>query len=105
MPTKMIHRRVETHLRESIIILQQHSPMGDFVMLERFTIKALSIYIRFSHDAEGEASVEYGMLMALIALVMGVTMITFGTSLSTYLDDLGTYISNVFTSSCARIRC
>jgi Flp pilus assembly pilin Flp len=41
----------------------------------------------------------------LIALAMGVAMITFGTSLSTYLDDLGTYISNVFTSSCARLRC
>ena len=49
-------------------------------MLAKLTVKILHVYNRFSRDEEGAGLVEYGMLVALIAVVVGVAVTLFGTT-------------------------
>ena len=43
-------------------------------MLAKLTVKTLDAYNRFSRDEEGAGLVEYGMLVGLIAVVVGVAV-------------------------------
>ena len=47
----------------------------------------------FLHDESGPTMVEYGLLVALIALVVGAAAQVVGTQLSTLFSDVGTYLS------------
>jgi pilus assembly protein Flp/PilA len=48
----------------------------------------------FLHDESGPTMVEYGLLVALIALVVGAAAQIVGTQLSTVFSKIGTYLSN-----------
>ena len=50
---------------------------------------------RFSRDEGGASMVEYGLLVALIAVVVGASAQIVGTQLSTLFSKLGSYISSV----------
>ena len=65
-------------------------------MLAKLTVKILDVYNRFSRDEEGEGLVEYGMLVALIAVVVGVAVTLFGTNLSTGWNTLATQVNTWF---------
>ena len=47
---------------------------------------------RFLRDEEGAAAVEYGLLVALIAGVIGLVVATLGTNLKTVFTNIGTCI-------------
>jgi pilus assembly protein Flp/PilA len=48
----------------------------------------------FLHDESGPTMVEYGLLVALIALVVGAAAQVVGTNLSTIFSKVGVYLSN-----------
>jgi pilus assembly protein Flp/PilA len=51
----------------------------------------------FLHDESGPTMVEYGLLVALIALVVGAAAQIVGTQLSTVFSKVGVYLTNVST--------
>jgi len=67
-------------------------------MLAKLTVKTLDICNRFSRDEEGAGLVEYGMLVALIAAVVGVAVTTFGSNLSTGWSSLSGSVGSWFSS-------
>jgi pilus assembly protein Flp/PilA len=54
----------------------------------------LTVIKRFRDDDSGPTMVEYGLLVALIALVVGAAAQVLGTNLSTLFSDVGAYLSN-----------
>jgi pilus assembly protein Flp/PilA len=50
---------------------------------------------RFGEDESGPTMVEYGLLVALIALVVGAAALALGTNLSTFFSDVANYVSSV----------
>jgi pilus assembly protein Flp/PilA len=48
----------------------------------------------FLHDESGPTMVEYALLVALIALVVGAAAQVVGKNLSTVFSDVGAYLSN-----------
>jgi pilus assembly protein Flp/PilA len=50
---------------------------------------------RFCEDESGPTMVEYGLLVALIALVVGAAALALGTNLSTFFSDVANYVSSV----------
>ena len=48
----------------------------------------------FLHDESGPTMVEYGLLVALIALVVGAAAQVVGKNLSTVFSDVGAYLAN-----------
>ena len=54
------------------------------------------IYInRFCRDESGATMVEYGLLVALIALVVGLGAQIVGTQLSTIFSEVGSYVGAI----------
>ena len=54
----------------------------------------LTVIKRFRDDDSGPTMVEYGLLVALIALVVGAAAQVLGTNLSTLFSDVGAYLAN-----------
>jgi pilus assembly protein Flp/PilA len=48
----------------------------------------------FLHDESGPTMVEYGLLVALIALVVGAAAQVVGKNLSAVFSDVGAYLAN-----------
>jgi pilus assembly protein Flp/PilA len=57
----------------------------------------LTVIKRFRDDESGPTMVEYGLLVALIALVVGAAAQVLGTQLSTIFSDVGAYLSSIST--------
>jgi pilus assembly protein Flp/PilA len=55
----------------------------------------LTLINRFRRDESGASMVEYGLLIALIALVVGAGAQIVGTQLSTMFSNLGSYVGAV----------
>lgn len=51
--------------------------------------------MRFFKDEEGVTAIEYGLIAALIALVIIIAVALVGTGLSTTFDNIGTHLTNV----------
>ena len=56
----------------------------------------VQLIARFSRDEEGAGLVEYGMLVALIAVVVGVAVTLFGSNLSTGWNTLAGNVTTWF---------
>jgi pilus assembly protein Flp/PilA len=54
----------------------------------------LTVIKRFRDDDSGPTMVEYGLLVALIALVVGAAAQVLGTNLSALFSDVGAYLAN-----------
>jgi len=57
--------------------------------------------VRFIRDEEGAAAVEYGLLVALIALAVSAVMITLGGNLKTVFTKIGTCVGSPSATNCA----
>lgn len=55
----------------------------------------LKLINRFRRDESGATMVEYGLLVALIALVVGAAAQIVGTQLSIVFSEVGSYVTNV----------
>ena len=55
----------------------------------------LTFINRFYRDESGATMVEYGLLVALIALVVGLGAQIVGTQLSTIFSEIGSYVGAV----------
>ena len=67
-------------------------------MLAKLTVYLSQLIARFSRDEEGAGLVEYGMLVALIAVVVGVAVTLFGSNLSGGWNALATNVSTWFAA-------
>ena len=54
-----------------------------------------NLITRFAKDEQGAAMVEYGLLVALIAVTAGIAVGTVGTNLATFFTGIATYIATV----------
>lgn len=54
-----------------------------------------NLITRFAKNDEGAAMVEYGLLVALIAVTAGVAIGGVGTNLATFFTGIATYIAGV----------
>ena len=55
----------------------------------------LTLINRFHRDEDGATMVEYGLLVALIALVVGLGAQIVGTQLSTMFSEVGSYVGAI----------
>lgn len=65
-------------------------------MFELLSVYLSQLIARFSRDEEGAGLVEYGMLVALIAVVVGVAVTLFGSNLSTGWNTLAGNVTTWF---------
>jgi pilus assembly protein Flp/PilA len=65
-------------------------------MFELLSVYLSQLIARFSRDEEGAGLVEYGMLVALIAVVVGVAVTLFGNNLSTGWNTLAGNVTTWF---------
>jgi pilus assembly protein Flp/PilA len=54
-----------------------------------------NLVTRFARNEDGAAMVEYGLLVALIAVTAGVAIGTVGTNLAAFFTGIATYIASV----------
>jgi pilus assembly protein Flp/PilA len=73
------------------------APVAVNVSLEGSSMHAL--INNFLKDESGPTMVEYGLLVALIALVVGAAALVLGTQLSTMFSKIAGYISSVSVPS------
>ena len=55
---------------------------------------------RFVKDEEGVTAIEYGMIAALIAVVIAAAVVTVGTSLNVVFTTIATCLSGLSAASC-----
>jgi pilus assembly protein Flp/PilA len=55
---------------------------------------------RFLREEDGAAAVEYGLLVALIALAVAAVVITLGTNLKTVFTKIGTCVATPSAANC-----
>jgi pilus assembly protein Flp/PilA len=65
----------------------------DLHMIETLQTFVLQLINRLSHDDEGAALVEYGMLVGLIAVICVVAVTTLGTEVSTAFSRIASALS------------
>jgi pilus assembly protein Flp/PilA len=53
---------------------------------------------RFRREEEGQAMVEYGLLVGLIAVVVAIAAVAVGTEISTVFQNIATYLGTLPTS-------
>jgi pilus assembly protein Flp/PilA len=60
-------------------------------MLQYFSL----LLNRFRREEEGQAMVEYGLLVGLIAIVVALAAVTLGTEISTVFSNIANYLSTL----------
>jgi pilus assembly protein Flp/PilA len=55
---------------------------------------------RFVKDEEGVTAIEYGLIAALIAVVIAVAVVTVGTNLNIVFTSIATCLSGLSAASC-----
>ena len=55
---------------------------------------------RFVKDEEGVTAIEYGLIAALIAVVIAGTVVTVGTNLNVVFNTIATCLSGLSAASC-----
>ena len=63
-------------------------------LLEELEMKKLARICRFRKDQDGATAIEYGLIAALIAVVIIAAVTTVGTELSSTFNVVGTKLSN-----------
>ena len=56
---------------------------------------------RFVKDEEGVTAIEYGMIAALIAVVIAAAVVTVGTNLNVVFTTIATCLSGLSSASCS----
>jgi pilus assembly protein Flp/PilA len=61
-----------------------------------YMVQYLSLLLnRFRREEEGQAMVEYGILVAVIAVVVAAAAVTLGTEISTVFSNLAAYLKTI----------
>ena len=55
----------------------------------------LPLLSRFRRDEDGQAMVEYGILVAVIAVVVAAAAVTLGSEISTVFSNLAAYLTTI----------
>jgi pilus assembly protein Flp/PilA len=75
-------------------VVQQLAPKVD-QMIDMLQTGMLQVVARFRRDDTGVAMVEYGLLVGLIALVVGLGAQILGQDISSMFHNIGSYLSGV----------
>jgi pilus assembly protein Flp/PilA len=61
-----------------------------------YILQYLSLLVnRLGREEEGQAMVEYGILVAVIAVVVAAAAVTLGTEISTVFSNLAAYLTTI----------